>query len=357
MPEYQFNTGTYDAIKYRDELRSAVNPPMTAWDMVNKADWRRLYHRFLEDQVLLLGTEDFKQAVDFMAALAFMLDDNRAPGTVFKQTVSDEMASRFGIDLTERYFPATWSRETGEVYDEWTRTKQDDVLRQQLLNDATDRVNLFWDDFLEFWQATKDGQFDDLFPSDKERLSTLAADLPEGALDTFLEDESKPEEERALRRQARSLPDDALGLFEKRQQEQEQARQEQLDRDLREEIEDDDDDRIDFSLDKINKDELTKWNTSALKALDAGTSKSIWQVGGLIFIDGPDEGGQPSPSYVRWASQPDVGARQSSGRIEMTKKGTLFDPGTVTLIGPFLESEVTPALKAITKKKVLYRKQ
>src|SRR5579875_3191642 len=96
----QFNTKNYDAKKYLDELKAAENPPIDVWAMVGQPDWRRLFHRFIEDQ------ETMPDDAGRMAALAFLLDDNRDPGTVWDLTTGTGM------------FVIPWSRDSELVHQE-----------------------------------------------------------------------------------------------------------------------------------------------------------------------------------------------------------------------------------------------
>ncbi|MDE3207131.1 MAG: hypothetical protein KGQ66_23250 [Acidobacteriota bacterium] len=101
---------------------------------------------------------------------------------------------------------------------------------------------------------------------------------------------------------------------------------------------------VDWSL-------VEAWNQEAMKAMEQGDEIRYFIFHERLLLDGSAD--QPVGDYINFARINNSG--NSAGRLRMTKKGTLFDPGsvTVTWAGGW-EATIKEAIAGFSKKKVIF---
>ncbi len=101
---------------------------------------------------------------------------------------------------------------------------------------------------------------------------------------------------------------------------------------------------VDWSL-------VDSWNQAAMKAMEQGDEIRYFIFHERLLLDGSAD--QPVRDYISYAKANNSG--NSDGRLRMTKKGTLFDPGsvTVTWAGNWAAS-IEEAIGEFSKKKVIF---
>ena len=106
---------------------------------------------------------------------------------------------------------------------------------------------------------------------------------------------------------------------------------------------------VEFTRDMIDQTVVDNYNEQALKDMDEGSDSTFYQLGDLVVILG--YGATEAQPYVKWLREQDGLAR---GNITMTKKGAMFDPGTITVEGGGDRSAIETAIRRISKKKVKF---